>query len=88
VRDLPRRLGAIALPVPLAPGAPGPAPRAIWNNAGRPDSLGAPTLPSMPGPTLLFAAPSGARRAITFTLQGARNRRAAVTNGVVVVVIR
>jgi len=88
VRALPAGLGSIALPMPLAPGSPGP--RAIWNNVGRTRALGAPTRPSSPAPTTLLGAPAGAGRAITFTLQGlivdpgALNRRAAVTNGVVV----
>ena len=90
IRDLPFGLGRMAFPMPLAPGSP--APLVVWNNAGRAGSLGAATRPSAAAPTILERAPRGVGRSGAFTLQGliadpgAPNGRAAVTNGVAIVI--
>ena len=86
-RSVPLGLGTMALPPPFMGGFP----RAIWNSTDRP-KLGAPTAARSPlAPGVVFRKPSGAGRAVTFTLQGiiadpgSRGERpASVTNGIVV----
>jgi hypothetical protein len=74
----------------MPPSGGHPRLRVVWNNVGRPRILGTPRFPSTPAPSVVFGAPSGVGRRLTFVLQGlildpgARNGRASVTNGVVV----
>ncbi len=90
VNDLPLGLGVACLPMPITPER-GPQPRFRWNNAGRPDLLGAASLPSQSAPTTLFDRPGGTGRAVTLFFQGiitdpaAPNGKAAVTNAIEVV---
>jgi len=88
VRVLPFGLGATCFPTPLGGGSP--APRAVFNNTGR-ASLGVPTAPSSPAPSVVVSRPAGLGRPLVFTLQGivadrgsAASRPASVTNGVIV----
>ncbi len=87
---LPFGLGASCLPMPLS--GEEPAPRWIWNNIGRESRLGAPTRRSRPAPSAVILRPHGVAGPATFFLQGlivdaaAPNGRAAVTNGVRILV--
>jgi IPT/TIG domain-containing protein len=63
--DLPRGLGAMCLPPPFVGGAP----RVVWNNAGHRATLGAPTLPSTPAPSILVSR-NAVPAPIVFTIQG------------------
>jgi Tol biopolymer transport system component len=88
---VPLGIGRIALPIPATGGTPQPA--VIFDNAGHRRSLGAPTLPSRPAPTVLLRRPAGAARPGTLTLQGLIEDDGAanpfgwsVTNAIVIVV--
>lgn len=85
---LPAGIGETCLAIPLTGVAP--APVAIWNNIGRPEQIGEPTLPSMPAPTTLLAKPGGLGLVASLFFQGiildhdSTEGRAAVTNGIAV----
>jgi Tol biopolymer transport system component len=65
---LPRGLGSMVFAPPFVPGAP--ATLAIWNNAGYRSTLGAPTHPSRPAPSVVFTSAAGAPNPARVTLQG------------------
>lgn len=63
-------LGRTVFPTPLS-GGPGRMPKHVWKNiSGHDTQLGSQTLPSSPAPSNVFTSPLGARRAVTFALQG------------------
>lgn len=85
--ELPFGAGATCLPTPLSGGSS--RLRVIWNNTGV-LSLGAPTRPSSPAPSVVASFASGFERGV-FYLQGvivdpgsAASKRGSVTNGVLV----
>ena len=92
VVPLPDNLRTACMPMPLAAYRFLPRPKVIWNNVtGSEATLGDPTFPSKPAPTTVRSMRRGTRVPTTFFLQGiirdewARNGRAAITNGVLVV---
>ncbi|MBI1853229.1 MAG: IPT/TIG domain-containing protein [Planctomycetes bacterium] len=65
---LPRGLGAMVFPVPATGGSP--QPRAIFNNLGFRRTLGSPTFPSIPAPSVVYSVNHGAPRAVDLAFQG------------------
>jgi len=86
---LPFGLGVTCLPTPLTGGTP--QPLVIWNNTSS-SSAGAPTRPSSPAPSSVLRLPRGLRHPARAFVQGfirdagAPNERAAVTNGVSILI--
>ncbi|MBI1848955.1 MAG: IPT/TIG domain-containing protein [Planctomycetes bacterium] len=68
LRALPHGAGFTVFPTPISGGAP--RPTFVFNNLGHVSTLGAPTQPSSPAPSIVIRGPLGARRALTATLQG------------------
>jgi len=87
---LPAGIGSSCMPMPPVGGSP--RLKVIWNNVGRFTRLGFPTRPSTPAPSLVYLDSDGPGRSATFFLQGlivdsaSPSGRAAVTNGVTVIV--
>ena len=86
---LPRGAGTLVFPAPFTRRAP--QPRAIWNNLGFASTLGTASLTSRPAPSIVFAAPHGAARPATVTMQGliaddaaGIAERVSITNAVIV----
>ncbi|MBI3843526.1 MAG: IPT/TIG domain-containing protein [Planctomycetes bacterium] len=65
---LPGLHGTLVFPAPFTGRTP--QPRVIWNNIGRRQTLGQPTLPSNPAPSFVARRLSGASRPVRATLQG------------------
>ncbi|MBI1851430.1 MAG: hypothetical protein HYR85_13905 [Planctomycetes bacterium] len=65
---VPQLVGAFVFPTPFTGGAP--QPRVVWNVLGHRRTLGAPTLPSHPAPSVVIARSHGAPASARFTLQG------------------
>ncbi|MBI1854230.1 MAG: hypothetical protein HYR85_28155 [Planctomycetes bacterium] len=65
---LPRGVGSLVMPAPFTGGSP--QPRAIWNNAGHRRTLGSPTYPSRPAPSVVVRATNGFTIPARVALQG------------------
>ena len=90
MRTNPMSIGVTCMPTPLT-GMAAPRPKHVWNNIGKTNFLGVPTLPSSPAPTVVLNRPGGLRKELTLFFQGfiidtaGPNGSAAVTNGVTVI---
>jgi hypothetical protein len=87
-RAMPYGVGIACRPMLPVHGAPQPG--AVWNNTGK-SSLGIPTHPSSPAPSLVLSRPNGLGRTLRFFLQGVvadpgskGTRPASVTHGILV----